>query len=376
MKHLICLAIALAIAVPLGAQQLEPNTPTGSLLVNGSGPTGFGMPITVQFNQSVTLDTGGLPGSAYTLLYGNLLPVSIPLGPEFLDIDFLTAGAIVDGLGLGYGGLPPFLGFLDPTGASRFVFSLNANAIGQLVGLQGAVVDPGSPLGLNLTGAPEFSVIPIPPVNTTLIGDDVLGTYSLANPISLYGMASQDVQISTNGWIMLGNLATFSDLGENSANFLAGTVGGSPGGMPVVGVIWEDVDMGNPVPGQQVTIMELGPGMLSVTWVNGDYFPTTPFGTVSCLIDNGADSVTWDFTGYTNPAPPTEGLVGLSDGGSLAAVGVEIDLAIGGAIGYGAANPVESVYQNFGTGLFPEPLDLGGLIMTCIGTSTGSLIFF
>lgn len=377
MKHVICLAVALAIAAPLAAQQLEPNTPGGSLTINGNGPTGYLSPIAIQFNDSVAIETSGAAGAPYTLLYGALLPTSISFGSEILDIDPVTAGGVVDGLGLGYGGgLPPFFGFLNATGVATLGFSLNAAAIGQTVAMQAAVLDPGAALGLNLSGAPEFNVIPIPPVSTTLVGDDVLGTYALAAPLSLYGQATQDVQVSTNGYILFGNGGTFGDLSESVTELLAGTAGGAPGGQPMVAVLWEDIDMGNGVPGQQVDILELGPGLLSVSWTNGDYFPTTPFGTVSCLIDNATDSVTWDFSLYTNAAPPTEGLVGISDGGSASAVGVEIDLASGGSIGYGAGNPVEAVYQDFAVGAFPEPMDLGGLVMTCIGTSTGSLIFF
>ena len=157
----------------------------------------------------------------------------------------------------------------------------------------------------------------------------------------------------------------------------------------MISVLWEDLDVGNnTTPSQGIQITELGPGVLQVTWVDAEYWPNSATFTVACTIDSNLGTVTLDYTGYTNGAPPTEGLVGVSDGGTAAtltgipALATAIDIAVAGSIpGYTSASQSEVIFQNFdgaGSPSVPaEPFDLGGLVVTYIdGNGTGGFIVF
>ena len=372
--------MALTLGTQVIGQQREPNSPGGSATLNGSGPSGVGTPLNIGINQSLDLRIAGTPGAPYTLLYGSLAAASIPQGNQYVDIDISSFGVLVDGLNLNLarGAFPSVLGILNATGNSTWSFPLSSAALGTRMCFQGVVLDSASSIGLNITGAPEFHAIgPI----TTFNGDDALFHYSASAAVSLYGHSTTSVSVSTNGWLSLTSLAAFSDLGESTTKFLNGNVGGAPmGSAPVVACLWEDLDMANGVPGQEVIISEPGPSLLQVTWANGDYFPLLPFGSVSCLIDSANHTVTLDYSGYATALPPMEGIIGVSDGGSTGvATPAEIDLAGGGLVlGYGGA-PTEDVFQNFSPGsLFAEPVDLAGLVLHFqdTGAGTGSWVVF
>lgn len=376
-QSLLRLALALALCLaPVAAQQLEPNTPGGSCTVNGQGPTGVGTPIPLYSAQSASIVTSGGPSLPYTLFLGNLAPASINFGGEFLDIDLLTATTYVDGLNFGFGGfLPSILGVLDTNGQASLDIAMNPNAVGLQVAMQGAVLDASTAVGINITGAPEFQVIP-GNLAATIVGDDIGQYVSLLTPINLYGNATSSVYVSTNGWVSLSQNCTFSDLAESSADVIAGTIGGAPAGdAPVVCALWDDLDMGNGIMGQELTVFESPTGQVTFTWNNADEFPTTPIGTFGFTIDNLADTVTFDYSGYTGAQ--IDGIVGITDGGWTGfSTPVEWDLVAagsGGVVNGYASSGVETLYQDFGAGVAvpPETVDLSGAFMTWIGASTG-----
>ncbi len=351
------------------AQQLEPNSPGGSLRSNGADPTPT-VPFLVDPNSSMDFEVGGNAGSPYGLVAGQLATQSITsplLNGQFFDLDVATATLIGDGISGGSTGLPTNLFALNGTGGANWSIPANAGLLGQQLAFQAVVSDPGQPpLNLNITAAVEFDFQSV----SILIGDDTLTGITLLQPYAFYGQTYTQCWISTNGWIKFGGAPTHSDLAESTPNFLSGNIGNSGAGTgPIVAALWEDLDMGNGNPGQQVIIAESTPGFLTVTWQNGDYWPSTPFGTISATIDvtAGVPQITLNFMGYTAAAPPTEGLVGISDGGTAMAVGNEVDIVqMGAVVPTGGINPAETIFQNFGTGPFSESVDLAGTVVNFI----------
>ena len=378
MRNALISIFALTLSAGLLGQQLEPNSSGGSATVNTSGPSGVGNPINIGSNQAIDLAVGGNANAPYIMLYGTLAATSIPQGSQFVDIDLTTFRVLVDGLNLNLapGAAPSIFGKLDNTGVSNWSLPLNSGALGLQLCFQGATLDPASSIGFNITGAPELLVTS--PV-TRFTGDDTLFHFTAAAPVTLYGHSSTSISVSTNGWLSLTSAATNADLSETTADFLNGTAGGAPAGSaPVVACLWEDLDMGNGTPGQEVIIAEPAPGVLRVTWANGDHFPAVAFGTMSCTIDSAAQTVVFNYSAYNNATPATEGIVGVSDGGVVVGTtAAERDLATGGTVsGYGGS-PTESVFQNFGPGSpFSEAFDLGGLTLTFQDAGLGAWVIF
>ncbi len=377
MLFLIALCLILA---PVTAQQLEPNTPGGFLQVNGVDPTP-GTPFLVTPNGTMNFEVGGNANAGYSLVVGQLATTSITdplLNGQFFDIDLNTAALVGDGIGGTNTGLPANLFFLNSNGVSPWSIPTNPGLLGQRLAFQAVVFDPAQPpLNLNITAAAEFDVQNV----TVLTGDDSFVSFSLLQPYPLYGQTYNQCFISTNGWIKFGGAPFFSDLSESSQDFLSGNVGGAGAGSgPVVAPLWEDLDMGNGNPGQQVIINESVPGLLTVTWQNGDYFPSTPFGTVIATVDvtAGIPQITLDYLGYNAMTPPTEGIVGVSDGGVAMAVANEVDLVqMGAVVPTGGFNPAETIFQNFGTGTFPEAVDLAGTVLNFVDAAgTGQFALF
>ena len=379
-KFTLFLVALCLILAPATAQQLEPNSPGGSLQSNGVDPTP-GTPFLVTPNGTMNFEVGGNAGAGYSLVAGQLATTSITdplLNGQFFDIDLNTAALVGDGIGGTSTGLPANLFFLNGNGTSSWSIPANPGLLGQKLAFQAVVFDAAQPpLNLNITAAAEFDFQNV----TLLTGDDSFVSFSLLQPYSLYGQTYNQCFISTNGWIKFGVAPFHSDLSESTADFLSGNVGGAGAGSgPVVAALWEDLDMGNGNPGQQVIINEATPGLLTVTWQNGDYYPSTPFGTVIATIDvtAGVPQITLDYMGYSAMIPPTEGIVGVSDGGVAMAVANEVDLVQGGAVvPTGGLNPAETIFQNFGTGAFPEAVDLAGTVLNFVDASgTGQFTLF
>ncbi len=377
LHFLIALCLILA---PVTAQQLEPNSPGGSLQSNGVDPTP-GTPFLVPPNGAMNFEVGGNANAGYSLVVGQLATTSITdplLNGQFFDLDLATAALIGDGIGGTSTGLPASLFFLNVNGVSSWAIPANPGILGQKLAFQAVVFDAAQPpLNLNITAAVEFDIQNV----TILTGDDSFTSFSLLQPYPLYGQTYNQCFVSTNGWIKFGGAPTFSDLSESTSDFLSGNIGNAGmGSGPVVAALWEDLDMGNGNPGQQVIISESSPGLLTVTWQNGDYYPSTPFGTVVATIDvtAGVPQITLDYMGYTAALPPTEGIVGVSDGGVAMAVANEVDLVqMGVVVPTGGINPAETIFQNFGIGAFPEPVDLAGTVLNLVDTSgTGQFTLF
>jgi hypothetical protein len=264
------------------------------------------------------------------------------------------------------GPLPAFLPYLGPINASLYLPNL-ANLSAQAV-----VLNPTHPDGFNLSQASMMHGT-TSQVLATITGDDVYQNVQLLSSVTFYGQSFSSIDVSTNGWIKFGANATSSDLAENADNFVNGTMG-SGTAAPGIAVIWEDIDMGNR-PSSMVQVSQ-GPGILQIDYIDGDIYPSTPFGNVSCIIDTSGTSgipvrVTLDYTGYTNAGPPSEGLVGVTDGTTAMSVPTALNFVQGGVVApYTALNPAETIFQSFDgigslvTPIPAEPFDLGGLILT------------
>ena len=375
MKNLYLAAfIALALlAGSVSAQQREPNATGGALKSAGQDPTP-GMPFLVPPTSNVEFDVEGNANAGYALVVGQLATTSITspaLSGQFFDLDLSTAQVVGDAIGGVANGLPLSLFILNSLGKSHWSIPVNSGLAGQSIAFQSVVYDTSlPPLNLNITAAAEFSIQNV----TLLTGDDATSNVILSQGFSLYGQTYTQCWVSTNGWIKFGNTApTFGDLSESTADFMSGNLGGSGANTgPAIAVLWDDLDMGNGSPNQQVIISEAASGILRVTWQNGDYYPSTPFGTVVCTIDvtQTTPQVTMDYMGYTASPTPTEGIVGISDGGVASATSNEIDLVQSGAVvPAGGVNTAETLFQNFDTGAFSEMVDLSGLVLHFVDAS-------
>ncbi len=365
--HLITFLMFVLFVAPLGAQQREINTPGGALRNAGQDPTP-GTPFLVPPTSNLEFDVEGNANAGFTLVVGQLATTSITapsLSGQFFDLDLTTAHVIGDAIGGTANGLPLSFFILNSLGQSHWSFPVNGAHVGQNVAFQSVVYDTSlPPLNLNITAALDFAVQNV----TLLTGDDVTTNVVLSQSFTLYGQTFTQCWVSTNGWIKFGNTApTNADLSESTADFMSGNLGGSGANTgPVIGALWEDLDMGNGSPGQQVVISEMPPGFLRVTWQNGDYYPSTPFGSVVCTVDvtQATPQVTLDYMGYSANPAPMEGIVGISDGGVASATSNEIDLVQSGAVvAAGGTNSAETLFQNFGTGSFSEIVDLSGQVL-------------
>ena len=370
--------VALAVSLPVAAQQLEVNDAGGSLTSNGTNPTP-GSPFMIPSEGQLDVDIAGAPASPYIFLAGSLAATSFATGiaGQFLDLDQGAPLLVVgDGFGGSAGALPAGFFATNSGGNSNFSIPANPALGGSSIAFQAIVQDPTlGAFPFNFTAAAEYTV-----VNgnlNTFSGDDTLMTFPLINPCTIYGVTFNDIAVSTNGWLKFGANATGSDLSESTADFINGNVGGGSAA-PAIAVMWEDLDMGNGNAGQEVQVFESLAGIITVTWSNGDFFPATPFGTVSCTIDCATGQVTLDYSQYTAAAPPTEGIVGISDGGVASSTANEIDLVVAGVTtNFAPVNPAETVFQNFGTGAVSEAFDLGGVILNFVDvTFTGGYTLF
>ncbi|MCA9322529.1 MAG: hypothetical protein KDB53_17435 [Planctomycetes bacterium] len=348
------------------AQQLDVNSPGGSLQSNGTDPVP-GTPFAPNLNSSIQLTIAGGASRPIALVVGQLALVStpIPFTTQFFDLNQVGAALVVNGFG-GGGVLPFPLGFLNTSGTASYSFALNAATAGQHFAFQGIVGDPTAPpINLSLTAAAEF----VPTAKITVVGDDVLTNFFVpSGPVLFKGQNYSAIQVSTNGWIKFGLNATNNDLSELYADMVSGLIGAGTAA-PAIAVLWDDLDVGN-TPLQNQIIDEAIPGIITVTWNNADYFPSTPLGTFSCTIDSvafgpGLPLITLDYTA-ANMAGRAEGIVGITAGGG-SAVTVEHNLVVGGVVNpYVFSNPTETLFQSFatGVGVAPEPVDLSAKILS------------
>ncbi|MCA9323449.1 MAG: hypothetical protein KDB53_22125, partial [Planctomycetes bacterium] len=314
------------------AQQLEVNTPAGSLQSQFVDPTP-GVPFNPTLNGSIQMNLGGAAGQPFALVVGQLATTStpIPFTIEFFDLNMSGAALVTNGFGAG-GALPFYLSFMNNSGTAAFSFPVNPVANGQPVAFQSIVGDPtASPIMIALSAAAEF--VAMQP--TSLSQDDAFLNISIpSGPIMFNGQSFGSIDIHTNGFIKFGGTSTFGDLGNNSTSMINGTMGGSPGG-PAIAVLWDDIDVGNNAT-QSVAFAEPVPGIITVTWNNADYFPSTPIGTFSCTIDSlafgpGFPMITFDYS-MANMGGRQDGIVGVTAGNAGIATTAEHNLVVGGAV--------------------------------------------
>jgi hypothetical protein len=377
------LLLVAILATSLTAQQLEPNTPGGFLTLNGTGPAGLANPTMLTADMQLDLVVGGNPSSPMSLFIGTLGAVSTPVVGQFVDLSLAAPIAtIVDGLALNItpAAVPALFGTLTPGGTSNWSLPLNPNIVGLNFAFQAIVADVGHASGVNLTGAPHMTVLPIPAFLQSFTGDDTLMKYTLPNPVSLYGVTTNLISVSTNGWFCLGHAPTNSDLGETSAKFISGAIGGAiAGAAPIVAVLWEDLDVGNNIATQNCTVTELAPGTIQITYNNADYYPATFLGTISCTLNSSSQTVVLDYSGYVCATPPIEGIIGVSDGGTTGvATAIDRDFITASTVlPYLSTLPPETVFQNFDvTGAVSEVIDVTGLIITFAASSLGNWSIF
>lgn len=239
---------------------------------------------------------------------------------------------------------------------------------------QGLFLDPSAADGFSLTQGATVDFVTTQ-VLANIIGDDFAQNVPLMLPILMSGQTYNSIDIDTNGTIKMGNNGGFSDLSESADDFVNGIAqGGTPA--PTIGVLWEDIDMGNRAATQVVRVtQDLSTGAVIVEWIDADYYPSTPVGNFTCRIENGVGGaitrVLLDYTGFTGTA--TEGLIGVTDGATIAgSVPVPHDLVMGLSNNpyiFSGANAAESLFQSFdglGTLATPipaEPIDVGGTIL-------------
>ena len=377
------LILVSALAVTATAQQLELNDAGGSLQSNGADPVP-GTPFTLSLTDSLSLEVAGAANSGFILVFGNLAAVSTPTGinGQFFDLDMGSAILVGDGIGGSPAGLPSAFFGTNVLGQANFSFPVTAALTNLTFAFEAIVSDPTQGMfPLNFTAAPEFFVSSLPAA-VVLVGDDTAASFITNGPLNMYGINYNQISVASNGYIRFGVMDPNSDFTETTADFLAGTPNALPAA-PMIALLWEDIDMGNAVPGQQVNIAETALGVVQVDYISADYFPADPFGNISITIDSsmGTTFITMDYTGYTGLTLPSEGIIGVSDGGTVGATPMEIDLVTAGAVNAYTALVSESTFQNFdGTGgtLAAEPFDLvtAGIVNFLDVTGLGSFTVF
>jgi hypothetical protein len=376
------LGLALAFAsVSVSAQQLEVNDAGGSLTRAGVNPTP-GSPFTLFQPTPIDFRVGGAPNSGYILLLGQLDNPSTFIGfgiNQYLDLVQASAQVIGDGIGF-TGPLPGQWFVTNNTGVSNWSIPTNQAMAGQSFAFQAIVSDPTlPPLNLNFTAAAEYAISPL----TLLLsfnGDDVAQQANSVNPYFIYGANRTGFQVSTNGFVKLASTGTpQNDRFEGVTTMINGTPGASAAA-PLIAVDWEDLDMGNNTAIQAVRVFEDVPNkVLTIEWVNGEYFTTSPnWGTQRIIITDisGFSQIELDYTAFSPAVAPIEGLVGVSDGntGVPAGANVQADLITAGAVNpYVSTGDFETYFQNFdgtGTGSVPaEALDTAGHTITFVDTT-------
>lgn len=356
MKHLCLALLALGLSVSaLSGQQLEVDSPGGSLTSDGVAPT-LGMPFLADTLGNLDVEIGGGPDLTFDLLIGTIAPVSscMPIfSGECIDL-------FIPSIAIAIPSSSPF-GRLNSQGTAAFSFPLNNGAFGTF-GLQAIVPDPTiPPIFVNFTAAAAFQVAR----RKILVGDDEFTTFDFSVPVSIYGQSFTNMTVSTNGWIRFGDTAGSSDFSESTTDLINGTVGG---GLPApcIGVLWDDLDMSNTA-GQRVIIEELTPKRLQVSWEAAQYFLSGFIGDFSCLIclDQSPPNILMDYSGVNIASPAARGLIGLSagDGGAVATI-FERNLFSGGTatlFAGGLFATATTYYQNFNSGnMMSETLDLNG----------------
>ena len=236
---------------------------------------------------------------------------------------------------------------------------------------QSGILNPAHPDGATLSQGCQMDMVTF--TTTILQGDDALLNIPLNNPLLFAGQTFNSIDVSTNGWVKMGANATSNDLSESADDFVNGMMGLGTAA-PGVAIIWEDVDMGNR-PTSMVQITEDLSGQITIAYIDADYFSSTPFGNVTCTIfpnflAGAPTRVTLDYSGYTAALPPTEGLIGVTNGtGVTGATAVDI-AAVGVVTPMGTGLSPATWFQSFdGNGtLVPavaaEAFDLAPLIIT------------
>ncbi|MCA9321245.1 MAG: hypothetical protein KDB53_10950 [Planctomycetes bacterium] len=363
-------SLVVALTVTASAQQLETNSPGGSLRSQGLNPIP-GSPFRPGINGTLNFTVGGPAGNPFALVFGQLATtsLSIPLTTEFFDLNQAGAVLVVNGFGPG-GGLPSFFSLLNGNGQASFSFPLNPSLLNVPMAFQGFVADfTLPPININLTAAAEF--VPANTVNQVVVtADDLVTNYPIpSGSITLNGQTFSSFDVDTNGWIKFGSGA-FTDLSESNFNMINGLMGGATAA-PGIAVLWRDLDVGNGLPGQNLTIDEPIPGIITVTWNNADFYPATNIGTFGCTIDSlafgpGFPQITLNYSGATF-VNQINSIVGVTAGNPVNATTVEYNLVSAGAVQpYISTALSETIFQDFGTGTSvpAEALDLGGQVVT------------
>ncbi|MCA9320824.1 MAG: hypothetical protein KDB53_08825 [Planctomycetes bacterium] len=389
MKSLLPLVLTmLVIHASVHAQQLELNDAGGAMRHRNNDPSP-GSPFLVGVSEGLTFAVRGGSNQPFSLIVGNLTANSLQvpiLNNQFFDLDLAGAAVVGDGIG-GAGALPSAWFVLGPAGSAVFSFPTHPGLDGQRAAFQAVVADPTlAPLNLNLTAAPEFQF------TNGVVGSGDENLISFVFPsgsYSLYGQAHTGIEISSNGWITFGtNIAQWPDPFPTVLGFTMG----SPGDVPFIGLpilnprpaiaaLWDDLDLS----AGTFSAIETLPGITTITWTNGSFVTNgQPFGTISCIVDvsTGSPFVLLDYTAFAPAMPMQSGLVGLSDGASVAAVVHELDLVTGGLVNsMSPMNPANTYLQEFsGAGtVATEALDLSGRILSFFDSSpsgTGAFFLF
>lgn len=379
--------LGLALSLPLASQELETNTPGGSLTRSGANPAP-GSPFIVTPMSSIDLRFGGAAGAPYVFCLGALATQSWQigaLGNQAIDLDLATVVVIGDAIGF-TGFMPPAFCVIGAGGQSNWSFPANAAQGYATYSFQGAVTDPTlPPFNLNLTAAASFFVDPAVQIGS-IAGDDVSGIVTTSHAYMLYGQARTQFSYTSNGFVRVG-LPASNDLLESSAKMK----GGAPSGFapaPLIALVWEDLNMGG-VGGSVSVFEDAGAGRLSFRWLNGQYYPTSAnWGTASIEIADlgGPCQVELDYSQFAPQMPiPVEGIAGISDGdtGIPSGPDVETDIVqIGAVAPYSSTTDYTTYFQNFdgsgGAGTpAPEGFDLGGHTITLIDlTGFGQWVIF
>lgn len=382
-KSAIGLIALIALSAATTAQQLEVNTAGGSLQGNANNGVfadpSVGTPLNVNISQSFGFRVAGGGNSPYILVLGALAATSSDFGGifggQYLDLDQATAQIVGDGFGLAPSALPSSFFFTNGTGASVWSVPANVALDGTTLAMQALVADAAiPPFNLNFTAAFAWSFNNV----QTVSGDDQGVLYTFSAPYQLYGTNFAQASFSTNGLICPGTSLS-TGFSESTALMLAG----SPAARPMLAIMWEDLNMVAPA-GVLSVNENSATRTVTASWTNGQYYiaPTGTFGTIVATIQDFTTftQVTYDYTGFTHATPPSEGIVGISDGNILGAGSLDIqaDVATAGAVNVYSNSTMDSYFQNFdGTGTVPiAPFDLAGTVMTIIlDPAAGILVF-